>query len=68
MAQRFGGGSFLSSSDPRLHFGLGKAARVESIEVRWPSGRIDHFKDLAADTAYHLREGEQQIQPVKARP
>ena len=68
VAQRFGGGSFLSSSDPRLHFGLGKATRVESIEVRWPSGRVDHFKDLAGDTAYHLREGEQQIQPVKTRP
>ena len=67
VAQRFGGGSFLSSSDPRLHFGLDKATRVESVEVRWPSGRVDAFKDLAVDTAYHLREGERQLRPIKAR-
>lgn len=65
-AQRFGGGSFLSSSDPRLHFGLGKATRVESVEVRWPSGRVDRFKDLAADAAYHLREGDQRLLPLKS--
>jgi tetratricopeptide (TPR) repeat protein len=68
VAQRFGAGSFLSTSDPRLHFGLGEATRVESLEVRWPSGRVDRFKDLAADTAYHLREGERQLTSVKTRP
>jgi enediyne biosynthesis protein E4 len=57
-AQRTGGGSFLSASDPRLHFGLGDASRVDSIEVRWPSGHVDRFSDLAADTAYVLHEGQ----------
>jgi hypothetical protein len=32
------GGSYLSSSDLRLHFGLGAATRIDRIEVRWPSG------------------------------
>jgi len=67
-AERFGGSSFLSTSDPRLHFGLGEATRVESLEVRWPSGRVDQFKDLAADTSYRLREGDRQPKPLKARP
>ena len=33
-----GGGSYLSASDPRVHFGLGDASRVDRLEVRWPSG------------------------------
>jgi hypothetical protein len=54
---RFGGGSYLSASDPRLHFGLAAARRVDRVEVRWPSGRRDIYEGLAADTGYRLREG-----------
>jgi hypothetical protein len=57
VAQRVGGGSFQSASDLRLHFGLGNADRVESIEIVWPSGRISRFRDLKADNGYLLREG-----------
>ncbi len=57
VAQRLGGGSYQSANDPRLHFGLGDTARVESVEVRWPSGRIDRHDDLPAGTGYLLREG-----------
>jgi tetratricopeptide (TPR) repeat protein len=56
--QRFGGGSYQSASDPRLHAGLGAAARVEEVEVRWPSGQVDRWKDLPADRGYRLREGD----------
>jgi hypothetical protein len=59
-ALRLGGGSYQSASDPRLHFGLGPATRVDAVEVRWPSGRIDRFRDLAADAGYLLREGDAQ--------
>ncbi len=58
VAQRFGGGSYLSSSDPRLHFGLGSAHRVDLVEVVWPSGRVDRFRNLAVDHGYRLREGD----------
>ncbi len=58
VAQRFGGGSFQSAADPRLHFGLVAARRVDRVEVRWPSGRVDRFDGLAADTGYLLREGD----------
>jgi hypothetical protein len=37
---RDGGGSYLSSSDPRLHFGVGAATRIDRLKVRWPSGRV----------------------------
>jgi enediyne biosynthesis protein E4 len=54
---RFGGGSYQSACDPRLHFGLGDAAVVDRLEVAWPSGRLDHFGPLAADAGYRIREG-----------
>jgi tetratricopeptide (TPR) repeat protein len=57
LAARIGGGSYQSAADPRLHFGLGSSERVESVEVRWPSGRVDRHRDLAADRRYLLREG-----------
>jgi enediyne biosynthesis protein E4 len=65
VAQRIGGGSYLSAGDPRLHFGLGDARRIESLEVRWPSGRVDRFLDLPADTGYLLREGETKVRALR---
>jgi hypothetical protein len=50
------GSGFLSSSSPVLHFGLGDAARVERLEVRWPSGQRDLHTDLAANQRLRLRE------------
>jgi hypothetical protein len=38
--------SYYSHDDMRLHFGLGAASRVESIEVRWPSGRVQRVTDV----------------------
>jgi hypothetical protein len=65
VAQRVGGGSFQSASDPRLHFGLGSATSVDTIEVRWPSGRVDRYLELRADGGYHLREGETKPLPLR---
>ena len=64
IAPRLGGGSFQSAGDPRLHFGLGEARRVDRVEVRWPSGRVDRYSDLAADTGYLLREGDPAARPL----
>jgi tetratricopeptide (TPR) repeat protein len=64
VAQRIGGGSFLSAGDHRLHFGLGDATRIEAIEVRWPSGHFDRYTGLAADAAYLLREVRSEVGPL----
>ena len=64
VAHRLGGGSFLSASDGRLHFGLGDATRADRVEVRWPSGRVDTFRDLAAGKGYRLREGDPEPGPL----
>jgi hypothetical protein len=42
------GGSYLSQNDLRLHFGLGRSTKVEKIEVRWPSGTTEVYRDVSA--------------------
>jgi tetratricopeptide (TPR) repeat protein len=64
VAPRLGGGSFQSAGDPRILFGLGAARRVDRVDVRWPSGRVDHYTGLGIDTAYLLREGEATPRPL----
>jgi Tfp pilus assembly protein PilF len=64
VAARLGGGSYLSASDHRLHFGLGRALVADRIEVTWPSGRRDCYEGLAADAGYRLREGDATAQPL----
>ena len=53
-----GGASYLSQNDLRLHFGLGKAEKIDTVEVRWPTGKIEQLKDLAADNIYTITEGQ----------
>jgi enediyne biosynthesis protein E4 len=47
---------FLSSSDRRVHFGLGGEAKVASIEIQWPGGNSLTMKDVAADRILTIRE------------
>jgi hypothetical protein len=54
--ERTGGGSYLSSSDPRLHFGLGNAASVDELEVLWPSGARHMLKQVKADQILKMIE------------
>jgi enediyne biosynthesis protein E4 len=49
-------GSYLSSGDKRVHFGLGKQAQVSTIEIRWPSGIIQALKDVRADQILQIDE------------
>lgn len=51
-------GSYLSSSDKRVHIGLGTATTAPSVSVRWPSGHTDILHNVAADHFYTLREGD----------
>jgi hypothetical protein len=52
------GSSYYSQSDLRLHFGLGRAAKIDAIEVRWPSGSSETFQDLPADHLFVVEEGK----------
>jgi enediyne biosynthesis protein E4 len=71
-AEIHSGGSYLSQHDLRVHFGLGSATKIESLEVHWPSGTVDEVKDLAVDKFYSVLEGKgivprSQIAPLAPR-
>lgn len=59
------GGSFASSPDQRPHFGLGNAGKIEKVEVRWPSGKVEMIPPPAeVDRFYVITEGK-GIAPLK---
>jgi len=51
------GSSYDSNNDMRVHFGLGQAKKIDSLQVRWPSGLVERFEGLAVDSFHTLREG-----------
>ena len=55
--QRKGGMSYQSAQDPRLHFGLGSRTKVDSVEIRWPSGAVTGLEDLPSDRVVTVKEG-----------
>jgi len=62
------GGGYLSQSDVRLHFGLGNAEKIDMIEIRWPSGKVETIKDLAVDRFYAVLEEEGIVPPERIHP
>ncbi len=50
------GGSYCSASDVRPHFGLGRDTQVKDIEIRWPSGIVQHLSNIAADQILTVNE------------
>jgi enediyne biosynthesis protein E4 len=52
------GGSYISQNDLRVHFGLGKAEKVDLLEIRWPSGQVDTLKDVKPNQLIFVKEGE----------
>jgi hypothetical protein len=50
------GGSYLSNNDPRLHFGVGAATKIEDVEIHWPDGKIEHAPSPAIDHITPLTE------------
>ena len=52
------GGSYLSSNDMRVHFGLGDASDAGSAEIHWPSGTVEKIKLPAVDRIYTVTEGQ----------
>ena len=59
-----GGGSYYAQNDLRVHFGLGKTASVERIEVRWPNGLEEQWSAPSIDQIVSLTEGTGASLPV----
>lgn len=63
-----GGGSYLSSNDQRLHFGLGSDARMKRVLIEWPSGLKEELKNVQGDAIYTVVEGKGITGTIKLRP
>ena len=61
------GSSYISQNDMRVHFGLGQAAKMDEVKVRWPSGLVEHFDDLNVDTIHTLKEGTGKEVPAEKK-
>ncbi len=59
----FSGGSYASSSDPRLHFGLGSKTKIDKIEVQWPSGAKEEVQVPSIDRIFKVVEGRGVVGP-----
>jgi hypothetical protein len=63
------GSSYISNSDMRVHFGLGTVTTVEWVEIRWPSGLLERFANLAVDEIHTLNEGSGSVvEPDAKKP
>jgi hypothetical protein len=67
-SQILSGGSYISQNDLRVHFGLGSATKIDSLEIRWPSGQVETLKDLDADKFYGILEGKGIVPAEQIRP
>jgi enediyne biosynthesis protein E4 len=61
------GSSYYSQNDLRLHFGLGKAKKVESVEISWPSGLKENFKDVPVNQVLIVQETKGIVESKKLR-
>jgi enediyne biosynthesis protein E4 len=55
--QSKGGTSYMSASDPRIHFGLGKRTKIDSLVIDWPSGQVDKLINIPVDQIVAVKEG-----------
>ena len=55
--QSKGGTSYMSASDPRIHFGLGKRTKIDSLVITWPSGQVDKLVNVPVDQIIAIKEG-----------
>jgi hypothetical protein len=61
------GGSYASSHDQRLHFGLGGSSKVEDVEIHWPSGAVQHVALPRVDRFFAIEEGKGIVPSVYDR-
>jgi hypothetical protein len=58
LEQAKGGMGYMSASDPRIHFGLGKRTKIESLVITWPSGQVDRLSNVPVDRIIAVQEGK----------
>jgi hypothetical protein len=58
------GGSYLASHDPREILGVGRAAKIDSVEIKWPSGKVDKLANPPINQYVRVVEGESGAKPA----
>jgi len=59
------GGSYISQSDFRLHFGMGPVSKADLVEVRWPGGQVETLKDVKTGQVIWVKEGSGIVRSEK---
>ncbi len=62
------GGSYCSQNDLRVHFGVGSNRRIKSLEIRWPSGKVDKLTDAPVNRLLLVKEGEGLVDTITLTP
>jgi hypothetical protein len=62
------GSSYLSTNDPRLHFGLATDSAMDKVEIRWPNGSVEVLRNIPADAIYTIVEGQGITATIKLPP
>jgi len=62
------GSSYISTNDPRLHFGLAGDSVMDKVEIRWPDGFVETLKNVASDAIYTIVEGQGIKGTIKLLP
>ena len=62
------GSSYYSQNDLRLHFGLGKATKIDRVEIRWPSGLKESHANIAVNQLVVIKEGQGIVRTEKFKP
>src|SRR5215468_4122191 len=62
------GGGYFSQNDLRVHFGIGKAEKVELLEIRWPSGLVETLKDIKSNQVIFVKEGQGIMRSMTFEP
>lgn len=61
------GESYVSGNDPRVHFGLGRKDKIDEIEVRWPSGKVERLENVPIDRIVVVEEGKGIVRVLEPR-
>lgn len=60
----FGGGSYQSAGDRRLHLGLGRHNLIDRLEIQWPSGTVDRFENISTNQGLVVTEGDRNLKKI----
>jgi enediyne biosynthesis protein E4 len=59
------GGGYFSQNDLRVHFGIGKAEKVDVLEIRWPNGLVEKIENIKPNQVIYVKEGQGVVRTMQ---